>query len=220
MLRFSGQLEREAFVIREEALLWRERYRVLFSENVAGAVLTTPEGRIVDCNEACARIFGFDSREEMLAHSAWDFYFNRAEREILLDRLRTRGSCPPEEVCMKAWNGTPIWVLARRTVASFVDGLPELLQGTLIDITAQKKAQARLRDIKGGQSSGTMTEGKSARIADLSQRIGNILWSVSKSLQPDNLSQIERTEIQECFIALEQIKMLLSELEILHLHRD
>jgi len=220
MLRFSGQLEREAFVIREEALLWRERYRVLFSENVAGAVLTTPEGRIVDCNEACARIFGFDSREEMLAHSAWDFYFNRAEREILLDRLRTRGSCPPEEVCMKAWNGTPIWVLARRTVASFVDGLPELLQGTLIDITAQKKAQARLRDIKGGQSSGTMTEGKSARIADLSQRIGNILRSVSKSLQPDNLSQIERAEIQECFIALEQIKMLLSELEILHLQRD
>jgi len=220
MLRFSEQLEREAFVIREEALLWRERYRVLFSENVAGAVLTTPEGRIVDCNEAWARIFGFDSREEMLAHSARDFYFNRAEREILLDRLRTRGSCPPEEVCMKAGNGTPIWILARRTVASFVDGLPELLQGTLIDITAQKKAQARLRDIKGGQSSGTMTEGESARIADLSQRIGNILRSVSKSLQPDNLSQIERAEIQECFIALEQIKMLLSELEILHLHRD
>src|SRR5260370_24414807 len=191
MLRFSGQLEREAFVIREEALLWRERYRVLFSENVAGAVLTTPEGRIVDCNEACAGIFGFDSREEMLAHSAWDFYFNRAEREILLDRLRTRGSCPREEVCLKGKNGAPIWVLARRTVASFMNGLPELLQETLIDITAQKKAQARPRD-KGGQSSATMSEGQSARIAELSRRIGNILRRVSKSLQPDNLSQINR----------------------------
>jgi hypothetical protein len=155
----------------------------------------------------------------MLAHSAWDFYFNRAEREILLDRLRTRASCPPEEVCLRAWNGAPIWVLARRTVASVVDGLPELLQGTLIDITAQKKAQARLRDIKGGQSSGTMPEGESARPADLSQRIGNILRRVSKSLQPDNLSQINRAEMQECFIALEQLKMLMSELEILRLGR-
>jgi PAS domain-containing protein len=56
----SGQLEREALVIQEEAQLWRERYRVLFDKNVAGVILTTPEGRIVDCNEACARILGFE----------------------------------------------------------------------------------------------------------------------------------------------------------------
>src|ERR1700736_1683994 len=130
MLRFSEQTvagDPDPLSFQEEAQLWRERYRVLFDKNVAGVMLTTPEGRIVDCNEACARIFGFDSREEMLAHSAWDFYFNRSEREILLERLRTRGSCPREEVCLKGRNGAPIWVLARRTVASFVNGLPELL---------------------------------------------------------------------------------------------
>jgi len=87
----SGQLEREAFVIQEEAQLWRERYRALFDKNVAGVILTTPEGRIVDSNEACAQIFGFDSREEMLGHSAWDFYFNRSERETLLDRFEQVG---------------------------------------------------------------------------------------------------------------------------------
>ena len=214
----SGQLEREAFVIQEEAQLWRERYRALFDKNVAGVILTTPEGRIIDCNEACAGIFGFDSREEMLAHSAWDFYFNRSEREILLDRLRTTGSCPREEVCLKGRNGAPIWVLARRTVASSVNGLPDLLQATLIDISAQK-AEARARD-QGGQSSATMSEGQSARVDDLSQRIGNILRRVSKSLQPDNLSQINRAEMRECFVALEQMKMLMSELEILHIERE
>jgi PAS domain S-box-containing protein len=219
MLRFSGQLEREDFVIPEEAQLWRERYRLLFEKNVAGAILTTPEGRIVDCNEVCARIFGFNSREEMLAHSAWDFYFNRAEREVVLDRLRTKGSCPSEEVCLKARNGAPIWVLARRTVASFAGSSPELLQSTVIDITAQKKAQARALDIKG-QSSGTMPGGGSARAVDLSQRIGHILRRVTKTLQPDNLSHIDRAVIQECFFALEQLKMLVSELEILHLRRD
>jgi PAS domain S-box-containing protein len=216
----SGQLEREAFVIQEEAQLWRERYRVLFEKNVAGVILTTPEGRIVDCNEACAGILGFDSREEMLGHSAWDFYFNRSERETLLDRLRTSGSCPREEVCLKGRNGAPIWVLARRTVASFVNGVPELLQATLIDITAQKKAQARPRDQGGQSSANKMSEGQSARIADLSQQIANILRRVSKSLQPDNLSQINRAEMRECFVALEQMKMLMSELEILHIGRE
>jgi hypothetical protein len=109
--------------------------------------------------------------------------------------------------------------LARLTAASFVDGVPELLQGTFIDITAQKKAQARPRDITGGQLSGTTPEGESARIADLSQRIGNILRRVNKSLHPDSLLQIDRAEMQECFIALEQMKMLMSELEILRLGR-
>jgi PAS domain S-box-containing protein len=206
MLRFSGQAGAGGpLSFQEEAQLWRERYRVLFGENVAGVILTTPEGRIVDCNEACARILGFDSKETMLAHSdAWDFYFNRAEREILIDRLRTPGNSSAEEVCLRARDGAPIWVIARRTVASYVDGVPELLQGTFIDITAQKKALARLRDI----------------ISDLSQRIGNILRRVNESPHPDSLSQIDQAEMRECFVALEQMKMLMSELEILHTGRE
>jgi len=189
----------------EEAQLWRERYRVLFGENVAGTILTTPEGRIVDCNEACARIFGFDSKETMLAHmDAWDFYFNRAEREILIDRLRTPGNSSAEQVCLRNRDGAPIWVIARRTVASYLDGVPELLQGTFIDITAQKKALARLRDI----------------ISDLYQRTGNSLQRVNKSPHPDSLWQINQVEMQECFVALEQMKMLMSELEILHIGRE
>jgi hypothetical protein len=98
-----------------------------------------------------------------------------------------------------------------------VDGVPELLQGTFIDITAQKKAQAQLRDIRGGQSSGATPEGESAGISGLSQRIANILRRVNKSLHPDSLAQIDRAEMQECFAALEQMKMLMSELEILRL---
>jgi PAS domain S-box-containing protein len=201
----------------EEAHGWRDRYRVLFERNVAGIILTNAEGHIIDCNEPCARIFGFDSRKQMLAHSAWDFYFDRADREALIERFRRRGKCPAEEVCLRGRNSVPVWVLATRTVVSFAEGRPELFQGTLIDITAQKKAQERLRDVKKGESSATIPEGESARMADLSQRIRNILRRLSKSLQPDNLSQIDRAEVQECFLALEQMKMLISELEILRL---
>jgi PAS domain S-box-containing protein len=201
----------------EDALLWRERYRVLFDRNVAGITLTNADGRIMDCNEPCARIFGFDSRAELLAHNAWDFYFDRAERETLIDRLRTRGNCPAEEVCLRGRNGVPVWVLATRTVASFIEGRPELFQGTVIDITAQKKAQAKLRDIKAAESTVKMPESENARLADLSERIGNILRRISKSLRPENLSQFDRADMQECLLALEQMKMLMSELEILHL---
>jgi hypothetical protein len=62
----------------------------------------------------------------------------------------------------------------QRTVASFTAGRPELLQGTVIDITAQKKAQARLRDIKAAESTVRMPAGENARVADLSQQIAEI----------------------------------------------
>jgi PAS domain S-box-containing protein len=212
----------EVYIIQEEARLWRERYRVLFDRNVAGIILTTPEGRIVDCNEVCARIFGFNSRKDVLAHSAWDFYFDRAEREKLIERLRSssKETYSPEEVRLRGKNGIPVWVLATRSVASFADGRPELLQGTVIDVTAQKTSQIAFRPAKISEPSPDSPEGKVARMADLSRRIGNILRRVSKSLQPDNLSKIDRTEMQECFLALEQAKVLMSELEILSLLRE
>ncbi len=98
----------------------------------------------MDCNEPFAQIFGFGSRADMLAHSAWDFYFDRIEREALIDRLRSRGSCAAEEVCLRGKDGLPVWVLTTRSVASFKEGRPDLLLGTVIDITAQKKARANL----------------------------------------------------------------------------
>jgi hypothetical protein len=94
------------------------------------------------------------------------------------------------------------------------------LQSTVVDMTTQKRAQARLRDIKCGRSSARMPEGESARLSDLSQSIRNILRRLSKSFQPENLSRIDRAEMQECFLALEQMKMLMSELEVLHLLRE
>jgi hypothetical protein len=114
----------------------------------------------------------------------------------------------------------PVWVLATRTVVSFAEGRPELFQGTLIDITTQKKAQASLRQNESAEPSVRMPTGEGARMAELSKRIGNILRRVSKSLQPENLSQIDRAEMKECLLALEQIKMLMSELEVLHLLRE
>jgi PAS domain S-box-containing protein len=157
---------------------------VLFDRNVAGIILTTPEGRIVDCNEVCARIFGFDSMKDVLAHSAWDVYFDRAEREKLIERFRnsSKGTYPPEEVCLRGKNGMPVWVLATRSVASFADGQPELLQGTVINVGAEKTSQMNSRRNRIPESAAGIPEGKGVRMADLSRRIGNILRRVSKSL--------------------------------------
>lgn len=67
-----------------ELELSEARYRMLFEQNVAGVFRSTIDGRILDCNEALAHFLGYDSREDLLAQSAWSLYHNRADREELL----------------------------------------------------------------------------------------------------------------------------------------
>ena len=142
------------------------------------------------------------------------FYFHRGEREAFLDRLRTRGTCPAEEVCLRSGTGVPVWVLTTRTVVSFVKDRPELLQGTVIDVTTQKKAQAKLRDIKHAEPSALIPTSESAQMLEISQKLAPLLQRVSKILQPNNLPRIDKAEIRECLLALEQVKMLMAELEV------
>jgi PAS domain S-box-containing protein len=198
----------------EEVNHWQERYRMLFERNVAGVILTDTEGRILDCNEPCARIFGCDSREEMLTHSAWDFYFHREEREKLVDRLQTREYCPNEKVCLRRKNGEPVWVLTSRTVASFHDGSPNLLQGTVIEITAPEESQAEPPDIMASELSAGMLEGSSAQAETLSQRLTTLLKGVNDNLQPSHLQSIDRATVRDCLLAFEQMKVIVAELEI------
>ncbi len=65
-----------------------QRYRMLFERNVAGVFRTTVDGRILDCNDALVRYLGYDSREDLLSHPAWDLYHQRSDREWFVQLLQ------------------------------------------------------------------------------------------------------------------------------------
>jgi PAS domain S-box-containing protein len=51
-----------------------QRYRTMFERNPAGMCLTLADGRIVDCNEAFARILGFERPADVLVANVGEFY--------------------------------------------------------------------------------------------------------------------------------------------------
>ena len=199
----------------EQTRLWQERYRILFDHNIAGAMLTDVAGRIIDCNEVGARILAFHSRSQATACSAWDLYFRRAEREDLIRRLGMMRACPAETLCLRRGDGEPVWILASCAVVSVSDDRPELLQATFLEIAAPQPMPAGLEDGTKDAEPARTPESESSQAIELSERLAALLRRVNRVLQPHALSKIDRKEMQECVLALEGIKMLISRWEIL-----
>ncbi|MDP9194474.1 MAG: EAL domain-containing protein [Acidobacteriota bacterium] len=124
----------------EQALRESEhRYRTLFERNLAGVFRTGADGRILECNDACARIFGFESRDEFLAADASDLYFDDTERERVVKMLREQRQISNFELRLRRRDGSTVWVLEN---VSLLEG--DILEGTIIDITDRKHAQEQM----------------------------------------------------------------------------
>ena len=121
------------------------RYQALFERNLAGVFRSTVSGRLLECNEAFARIFGYDSVPAILANPTPSLYFDAMDREALIEILRQSGEALNYEVRLRRNDGEPVWALINEKVSPGDDGGEEVLEGTLVDITARKQAEARMQ---------------------------------------------------------------------------
>ena len=117
------------------------RYRLLFERNLAGVFRSTIDGKFLDCNDAFARMYGYESREQVMGQFATDFYPNPAERTAFIERLRKSGGMLDCESHGRKKDGSDIWVLEAVTLLKGQNGEPDFMQGTMVDITARKRAE-------------------------------------------------------------------------------
>jgi two-component system, sensor histidine kinase and response regulator len=153
----------------EDALRASEaRYRQLFERNLAGVFRSTVEGRLLDCNEAFARIFGYASREEVLARTTSDLYFDPKDRELAIARLKQERFLTNCELRLRRQDGASVWALVNETLLG-EEGESGLIEGTIIDITARKQAEAELHEAK--EAAEAANRAKSEFLANMSHEI-------------------------------------------------
>jgi PAS domain S-box-containing protein len=123
-----------------------ERYRRMFEEALIGIYASHPDGTLIWCNGAFARILGFESVEDALGTSMTAVYRAPHHRGQFLERMRTERRLDPWVGHIQRRDGTPIHVLST-TVGVFDanDTLIEL-QGFLIDVTRNAEAEAALKE--------------------------------------------------------------------------
>ncbi|HJZ94812.1 MAG TPA: PAS domain S-box protein [Gemmataceae bacterium] len=117
------------------------RYRRLFRNNLAGVWRSTVDGKLLECNDAFARVFGYPDAAALRDANALDLYWDEVDRGAMLADLLRLGRLNNHEARLRRRDGSEVWVLENvYLVRSAGDAV---LEGTLADITERKRAEAR-----------------------------------------------------------------------------
>jgi PAS domain S-box-containing protein/diguanylate cyclase (GGDEF)-like protein len=138
----------------ERALRASERrHRLLFERNVAGVFRSYLDGEILQVNEACARMLGYRSPDEVKGTGAERLYVDTADRDRLEARLRSDGVVENYEQRLRRRDGTPIWVLESSVLVEDPSEGRKIIDDTLghaagdrILVETAEKLRARMRE--------------------------------------------------------------------------
>ena len=153
-----------------------QRYRDLFENAVEGICRADPEtGRVLSANAAEARIFGYDSAEELMEMEATAatpgiLWMDAAERSKYVRTIEQLGEVHDYEVRGRRKDGSAVWIsfYARRVSTPDDPARAAYLDGFVIDVTERKLAQARFE-----------TAEQMMNVAQAAARFGVFRWSVA-----------------------------------------
>ena len=122
------------------------RFTELFETLQEGVYFSTPEGRLLDCNNALVRLFGYDSKEELLATPVIEHYLDPAERYNETREMERSPGVRQREIKLKKRDGSVIVCLDSARTVFDARGRVERYQGALIDITELRQMQEKVRE--------------------------------------------------------------------------
>ncbi|MCG6932375.1 MAG: EAL domain-containing protein [Gallionella sp.] len=118
-----------------------EKYRSLFEESLDGLFISNTEGNFIDINQKIIQIFGYDSKEEMLALDfEKDICAYPADKGNILAFVNDKGFAELE-VIVKKKNGDRITTLCNFSAVKDTHGAIVSYRGMIRDITEKKKSE-------------------------------------------------------------------------------
>jgi diguanylate cyclase (GGDEF)-like protein/PAS domain S-box-containing protein len=122
-----------------------KRYQDLIEHLPVGIYRTTPDGKIIEANQALANILGYESHEDLKDINVTDLYVRAADRTEHLRELDAKGTYFTE-FQLRRKDGQAIWGRDYPRAVIDSEGKIKYYDGILVDITEQKKAEGKLKE--------------------------------------------------------------------------
>lgn len=103
----------------------------------------TLDGRLLDCNDACARMLGYDSRDELLALGRFT-YVNASDSLSIVAALPDLNRLHNVELAVRKKDGTIVWVLQNLKLVQVEEASKVWIEGAMFDVTEQRVASQRM----------------------------------------------------------------------------
>src|ERR1700693_546355 len=138
-----------------------EKYRNIIENAVEGIFQTAPDGSLLMVNPAYARIFGFDSPQEMITavKDIRQVYVDPEQRAEVIRLLNEQGIVRGFEGKAYRKDGNVIWVSSNVRAIRNAQGNLLYLEGSLEDITRRKELERQILQAQKLESLGVLAGG-------------------------------------------------------------
>ena len=109
-----------------------------FANDVVAILKHTPEGRVLECNDACARLLGYGDAAELLAAGSVE-YANASDLLAIRAALGDLGTLVNVEAALRRRDGTVAWVLQNLRTGVDSNDQP-VIDVAMLDVTEQRLA--------------------------------------------------------------------------------
>jgi PAS domain S-box-containing protein len=123
-----------------------ERYRLLFEQVQQGVFVATPEGKLLDCNDAFVQMLGYETREELMALNInSDVYVSAEQRLAFRKEIDAHNHVRNFEVTLRRKDRALLTASESSFATRDSNGKVERYQGFLLDMSEKKRLEDDMR---------------------------------------------------------------------------
>jgi PAS domain S-box-containing protein len=162
MLEFVSSQVAKAIERKRSELALREseeRYRRMFEDDLTGDFISTPEGKILACNPAFARIFGFACVEDALRCDCRLLHVDLEARGTLFELVRQHRKLEYYEMELQRRDGRPLFVVANLIGTFDEHDRMVSVKGYLFDNTERRRLEEQLLHAQKMEAVGQLASG-------------------------------------------------------------
>ena len=126
-----------------------QRYHTLVDNVNIGVYRSTggPQGRFIQANPALAKMFNYETAEELMSVAICDLYEDPEKRRRFIDKVTRQGSVSNEELRLRKKDGTLLFASVSVRAHFGPDGNLAWLDGVIEDISDRKLHEQQLADM-------------------------------------------------------------------------
>jgi PAS domain S-box-containing protein len=200
-----------------------EKYRGIFEEAIVGIFQTSPGGRLLSINPAQARMYGYDSPEEMIADRgdiASQSYVDPQRREEFKRMMEEQDLVENFEYEAYRKDGVRVWFSENARAVREASGAIAYYVGTSENITERKRAQEKLeREIierkRAEEAAEMANRSKSEFLANMSHEIRtpmNGIFGMTELLLDTELTPEQRDNLSLVRLSAESLLTVINDI--------